>query len=61
MHMSLQLQDGGVYDQLVAELTEAQATNDGGGEGKEAPPCSSSVNKKATSLHSTDDSIFLGL
>ncbi|MEZ9396778.1 PTS mannitol transporter subunit IICBA [Vibrio splendidus] len=59
MHMSLSnFLDGGVYDQLVVELVDAQSTNAQSGEAKvEAPAPAQKGNKLAL----TDDSIFLGL
>jgi len=58
MHMSLNnFLDGGVYDQLVAELTDAQS-----GEAKvEAPAPAAAPAQEGNKLALTDDSIFLGL
>ncbi|WP_299689197.1 PTS mannitol transporter subunit IICBA [uncultured Vibrio sp.] len=59
MHMSLNnFLDGAVYDQLVAELTDAQLANAPSGEAKAAAPAAASEDNK---LALTDDSIFLGL
>lgn len=58
MHMSLSnFLDGGVYDQLVAELVDAQS-----GEAKvEAPAPAAAAAQEGNKLALTDDSIFLGL
>ena len=58
MHMSLSnFLDGGVYDQLVTELTDAQS-----GEAKvEAPAPAAAPAQEGNKLALTNDSIFLGL
>jgi PTS system mannitol-specific IIC component len=58
MHMSLSnFLDGGVYDQLVAELTDAQS----GEEKVEDPAPAAAPEQEGNKLALTDDSIFLGL
>ncbi len=57
MHMSLSnFLDGAVYDNLVAELVEAQS-----GEAKAAPAAAAQEESKEEGLALTSDAVFLGL